>query len=82
MHVGITGDGHQLFNLDTARAADASQIVAFQINQHHMLGALLEAGGQACLQLCILDRIGGAWMGAGNRAGRGLAIAQRQEPFG
>ncbi len=41
MHdVGVTLDGHQFFGLHGAVLADATQIVAPQIDEHDVLGAL------------------------------------------
>ena len=41
MHVRVTFDRHEFVDLDRARHADAAQVVAFQIDQHDVLGALL-----------------------------------------
>ncbi len=42
MHdVGVTLDEHEPVHLDRAELADAAHVVAAQIDQHHVLGALL-----------------------------------------
>ena len=34
-------DDHQFVDLDAAGHADATEVVAFEVDQHHVLGALL-----------------------------------------
>ena len=46
MNVGVTLHHHQLVDLDRARHADATEIVALQVDQHHVFGALLRVRGQ------------------------------------
>src|SRR5690606_6555122 len=41
VHVGVTLHHHQLVDLDAAGAADAAEVVALEVDQHHVLGALL-----------------------------------------
>ena len=40
-HVGVGLDPHQLLDLDAAVLADAAEVVAAEVHQHHVLGALL-----------------------------------------
>ena len=49
-HVRIALDEHQPLRLHRAVFADAAQVVAPQIDQHHVLGALLGIGQQLRLR--------------------------------
>ena len=57
-HVGVALDHHQLAHLDGARLADAAQVVAAQIHQHHVLGPLLGISQQLRLQGQVFGLIG------------------------
>ena len=46
VHVRIALDRHQFVDLDAARRADATEVVAFEIDQHHVLGAFLGMGDE------------------------------------
>src|SRR5690606_13597010 len=46
VHVGVAFDRHQLVHLDAAGHADAAEVVALQVDQHHVLGALLGVADQ------------------------------------
>src|SRR5690606_37026303 len=41
VHVGVALDRHQFVDLDAAGHAHATQVVALQVHQHHVFGALL-----------------------------------------
>ena len=57
MHdVAVAADVHELDHLDRARPADPTQIVAAQVDQHHVLGPLLRVGEQFRLQGGVLLR--------------------------
>ena len=47
MHVRVALDRHQLVDFDRARHADAAEIVALEIDQHDVLGALLRMADRA-----------------------------------
>ena len=61
-HVRVGLHGHQLVDADAAVLADAAEVVAPQVHQHHVLGALLGVGQQLVGQLAV---------GAAARAGAG-----------
>ena len=46
MYVGIGLDGHELVDPHGARLTDTTEVIALQVNQHDVLGALLRVGGQ------------------------------------
>src|SRR5438445_12626796 len=48
-HVRIALDGHQLGDFYAAGHADAPQVVATEVHQHHVLGALLLASPKLLL---------------------------------
>ena len=70
MHdVAVAADLHELHDLDGARLADPAQVVAAEIDQHHVLGALLGVGQQLSLQDRVLGRSGAARLRAGDGMG-------------
>ena len=70
MHdVAVAADVHELDHLDRARPADPAQVVAAEVDQHHVLGALLGVGQQLGLQRGVLGRRRAARLGAGDRVG-------------
>src|SRR5690606_7823585 len=46
VHVGVALHHHQLVDLDAAGSADAAEVVALEVDQHHVLGALLGVADQ------------------------------------
>src|SRR5205823_708079 len=64
-----------------AIATDATQIIAEQIDNHDILGAVLRALLQFLHAQLILSRRGSAWPGALDGPGLDLAILQTQEPL-
>ena len=54
--VGVSFDFELLSDADGARSADASDIVASEVKQHHMLGDLLLVGKQFFCQRLVLFR--------------------------
>jgi hypothetical protein len=67
MHVGILLDLHELNHADGARRADAAQIVASEVHEHEVFGALLGVGQQIRHELGILVRRGTPRTGTGDR---------------
>ena len=53
-HVRVALDHHQLGHLDRADLRDAADVVAPEIDQHHVLGALLGIGEQLALERAVL----------------------------
>ena len=57
MHdVAVPADVHELHHLDRARPAHPAQVVAAEVDQHHVLRALLGVGQQLGLQRRVLGR--------------------------
>ena len=46
VHVRVTLNRHEFVDLHAARNADATQVVALQVDQHHVLGAFLRMPDQ------------------------------------
>ena len=46
VHVGIRLDAHEFIDAHAARLAHPAEIVALQIDEHHVLGALLRMRGE------------------------------------
>ena len=65
--VAVPAHLHELDHLDGARLADPAEIVAAQVDQHHVFGPLLRIGDQLCLQGGVLRGVCPARFGAGNR---------------
>ena len=77
MHdVGVALDEHLLGDLDGADLGDAADVVAAEIEQHQMLGALLRIGQQVGGERLVLGRRCAAPARAGDRADGDLAVAQ------
>jgi hypothetical protein len=69
--VRVALDHHQVAHRHAARPADATEVVAAQVDQHHVLGPLLGIGEQFGLQGLVLHLIPAAGSGAGDRPHRG-----------
>src|SRR6185436_11947954 len=54
--VTVALDDHQVFDLHAAEIAHAPDVVAGQINQHHMLGPFLGVGQQLSFERGVLGR--------------------------
>ena len=72
--VAVAADLHELDHLDGARLADPAEVVAAEVDEHHVLGALLGVGEQLGLQGGVLRRVAAARLGAGDRVGDGGAV--------
>jgi hypothetical protein len=66
--VRVTLDDHLVGDLDAAGLGDAADVVARQIDQHHVLGAFLRVGQQFFGVAPVLLGRGAARPGAGQRA--------------
>ena len=66
-HVTVALNGTIGIHAHAAGARDPAQIVACQINQHHVLGIFLGIGQQLGLELRIACRLGMARARTGNR---------------
>ena len=69
-HVLVALDHHQLGDVDRADFSDAADIVAPEVDQHDVLGALLRIGEEFLLEFAILV-LGLAARGAFPRSGAG-----------
>ena len=75
-HVAISLKGHKFVNIHRAKFGDATNIVARQVNEHHMLGALFGILFQFTRQLAILLVIYSAFTCASNRSTHNATVAQ------
>ncbi len=66
-HVRVGLDDHQLVDRDRAVLADPPEVVATQVDQHHVLGALLGVGDQPLGEAAVLLGACAARIGAGDR---------------
>ena len=65
VRVGL--DDHELLDLDRAVLADAAQVVSPQVDEHHVLGALLGIGEKVLGVAAVLLLVGAARVGARDR---------------
>ena len=73
-HVAVTLDHHHVGQLDGAVLGDAADVVAAQIDQHHVLGPFLGIGQQFLGQPAVFLLVGAARARAGQRADGHLAV--------
>jgi hypothetical protein len=64
------------------KVSTATQVVASQVHQHHVLGALLLVSQQLLGDAAVLVDVGAARARAGDRARRHVAPADRQQRLG
>ena len=69
MHVGIGLDAHELIDAHGAGFADSPEVVALEVDQHHVLGALLRMRGELRSLRDIAARPAAARARAGDRPG-------------
>ena len=82
MHdVAVALDEELVGDLDGADLGDAADIVAAEIEQHQMLGALLRIGEQFLFERLVFVRRRAARARAGDRADGHGAIAQPSPEF-
>ena len=82
MHVGIALDHHQFVHRHRTGLADTPDVIALEIDQHHVLGPLLRVSDQLSRQTAIGARIGAAWSGTRDRPGLGDAATELQQTLG
>ena len=66
-HVRVGLDDHVLVDGDRAVLAHAAEVVAAEVDQHHVLGALLRVGEQRLGLAPVLLLVGTAGVRAGDR---------------
>ena len=82
MHLAITLQPHELVDPDRARLADPAQVVAHQVDDHHILGPVLGVGDQIGGGIGIGQGIAAAGAGALDRPGlHRAARGNLQKPF-
>ena len=67
--VAVGLDDHQLVDLDRPVLADPAEVVAAEVDEHHVLGPLLRVGEQPLGVRPVLLLVLAARIGAGDRAG-------------
>ena len=68
-HVRVGLDDHQLIDRDAAVLADAAEVIAPEVHQHHVLGPLLGIVDEALREAAVLLLAGAARIGARDRPG-------------
>ena len=66
--MAVALDLEERLDADAPRPADATQVVATEVDQHHVLGPLLGVGQQLLRHRRVLRRVAAAPAGAGDRA--------------
>ena len=79
---GIALDREGFVHPHAAGFGDTGEIVAHQIDDHQILGAILDRASELRSQRCIRLRIAAPRAGALHRLGLGHAILERNEQFG
>jgi hypothetical protein len=69
-------DAHEFANGDAARRADPAQIVAPEIDEHRMFGALFRVASQCCGSPAIVGRIAAPRASSRKRPHRGAALLE------
>ena len=80
--VAVALDGEALGDAHRADLGDAADVVAAEVEQHQVLGALLGVGQQLGFQRLVLLGRGAAPARAGERADRHLAVAHAHQDLG
>jgi hypothetical protein len=78
---GVRLEGAQLLDLDRAVLGDAAQVVASEVDDHDVLGAVLRARAQRQRLAAVLGGSGAPRPGALDRAGLDACAAPLQEPL-
>ncbi len=82
MDTRIGFDAKQMRHLNAARPRHARQVVAHQVDDHQVFGALLGVSGKRFALSAVGRHIGAARRGALHRPRRYLAFSDRKEQFG
>ena len=72
--VAVALDLHELDHLDVPGSQTRPQVVAAEVDEHHVLGPLLGVGEQVLGQRCVVLRGLAARPGAGDRVGDRPAV--------
>ncbi len=80
VRVGL--DAHERLDLHRAVLAHPPEVVAAEVDEHHVLGALLLVGEQVGGDLAVLVGVAAARAGAGDRARRDVAPRHRHQRLG
>ena len=80
--VGIAFDRHQLVDFDAANRGDPADVVAAQVDQHDVLGALFGVGEQIGFELALFFRRGAAAACAGDGAELDVSPVEPDHRFG
>ena len=81
-HVAVVLDGHELLHLDASVLAHAPEVVAAQVDEHHVLGALLLIGEQLGGHGPVLVGVGPAGAGTGDRTRADAAAVDGDQRLG
>ncbi len=81
-HVRVGLDGHERVDVDRPVAAHAAQVVAAQVDEHHVLGALLLVGQQLGGDALVGGQVAPARARAGDRPRRHVRPGHRQQRLG
>ena len=82
VHVGIALQRHHLVDFDAARFADPAEVVAFEIDQHHVLGTLLRIRKQLDRKPVVVVAIRRPGPGSGDRPRGRDTVTDLEQPFG
>ena len=81
-HVAVVLDRHEVLDLDAAVLAHAAEVVAAEVDEHHVLGALLRVGEQLLGDPPVVLGVRPARARAGDRAGRDVAAGDGDQRLG
>ena len=81
-HVRVALHAHELVDLHAARHADAAEVVAPQVDQHDVLGALLVVGAQLGHEALVFGCVGAAPPRAGDRPGHDAVAVHGDQRLG
>ena len=81
-HVAVGLDDHELIDLDAAVLADAAEVVTTEVDQHHVLGALLGVAEKLVREPPVLLGVGPARPRACDRARRDPPAGDRDQRLG
>ncbi len=83
MHdVAVADDRHEVLDHHAARQGDPPQVVAGQVDQHHVLGTFLLVSAQGDLVGVVLRRRGPARLGPRDRPDLRLATGHGDQGLG
>ena len=80
-YMAISLKGHKFVNIHRAKFGDTTNIIARQVNKHHMLSTFFGILFQFARQLTILLVIYSAFTSARNRSTHNATVAQLHHRF-